>query len=43
MVSMLTGVTSPEMCGCPGRAAFTMVLERVGFSGGKPGAGKGRG
>ena len=31
MVLMVTGVTLPGRCGCPGRAAFTKVLERVGF------------
>ena len=31
MVLMVTGVTLPGRCGYPGRAAFTKVLERVGF------------
>ena len=31
MVFMLMGVVSPGGGGCPGRAAFTKVLERVGF------------
>ena len=31
MVLMLMGVVSPGGGGCPGRAAFTKVLERVGF------------
>ena len=43
MVFMLMGVVSPGGGGCPGRAAFTKVLERVGFSGSRLGVGKGRG
>ena len=31
MVFMLMGVVSPGGGGCPGRAAFTKVLERVGL------------
>ena len=31
MVFMLMGVVSPGGGGCPGRAAFTKVLEMVGF------------
>ena len=31
MVFMLMGVVSPGGGGCPGRAAFTKVLERVLF------------
>ena len=43
MVLMVTGVTLPGRCGCLVGLLSPRCWRGWGFSGGKPGAGKGRG